>query len=523
MTAKSTTRLKGPSKLSAANWQPPLQPDGVTPRKRRPPCARSSKKRWLPHEYQKRALRFLLGQAVAALFLDPGLGKTSITFAAFKILKRDGQLKGAFVIAPRRPMHLVWPKEAEKWEDFEDLKVGKLYGTDQEIERVLADPDVDVFVTNHDSIRKFFARTRRGKSWKYHLTAIGEKLMARVNVLVLDELSKFKHTDTLRFKLLEPHLGKFDRRYGLTGSPAPNGLLDLFGQCLILDGGNALGPYVTHYRATYFQPVADYTWGLKPFAEEAIHERLRPLAISMEAKDYLKLPILMPIPIKLDLPPEARARYDEVEEQYLTIIEHEALTAPNAAAANMMCRQICSGNIYLPEFDAITGVKKAGPRKWLHLHDEKIEALKDLVEELQGQQLLIAYEFKHDLEAIKAAFPGIAVFGKSDREDERIEREWNEGTLQLAVGHPASIGHGLNLQESNAHNICWYSLTWDFELFDQYVRRLMRQGNKAQYVHNYFLVMRDSVEESLVAVLKGKERTQNRLKSALRMRERIDD
>lgn len=514
MKSKLTPPSKELSTQSMQSWTPPLGEAGPTT----PPTPKHSS--WKPPAYQKRAVKFLIERGAGALLLDPGLGKTSIAYAVMKILKRDSQMRGALVIAPLRVAHLVWPKEQRKWTDFHGFSVGVLHGSKKE--QVL-DEDHDVYVTNHDSIPWLFTRERVGKAWKYFLTPAGKKLMSKVNILFLDELSKFKHADTIRFKLLQPHLGKFDRRYGLTGSPAPNGLMDLFGQCLILDGGRTLGPYITHYREQYFQSVADYTWALKPFAEEAIHARVRPLALSMVAEDYIAMPDMLAYPVKLDLPAEARTVYDEVERNFLTVLENEALTAPNAAAANMMCRQICSGALYLPQYDFMTGAKKAGPRAVSQLHEVKLDALVELVEELQGAQVLIAYEFKHDLENILKKFPNLAVFGKSQKQDAEMEAAWNAGKLAMCAGHPASIGHGLNLQESSAHNIIWYTLTWDFELYDQFNRRLRRQGNKAPSINCYSLVMRDTVEESVAVVLKGKDRTQKKLMDALKGRARIVD
>lgn len=439
-------------------------------------------------------------------------------------------MRGALVVAPLRPAKMVWPAEFRKWTEFHGLSVGVLHGDKKQ--KVLEE-DHDIYVINHAGLPWLFGmdkpiNPKTGKpvqAWRHFLTPAGKLLMSKVNILVLDELSKFKNTDTQRFKIVKPWLHKFDRRYGLTGSPAANGLLDLFGQCFVLDGGRSLGQYVTHYREAYFMPVDDeaYTWRPKFGAEEKIYDRIAPLALRMAAEDHMKLPLMRPYAIKLDLPPKVRSTYEDVEEDFLTILQSEILTAPNAAAANMMCRQICSGAVYTAQVDPLTGIKKTGPRKWLHLHDEKLDAMEDLMDELNGQQVLIAYEFQHDLERILKRWPDMPVFGQSDKKDAMLERAWNAGLLPRVAGHPQSIGHGLNLQDSSAHNIIWFTLTWDYELYDQFNRRLMRQGNAAKYLNCYHLIVRDSVEESVLVALKQKKRTQDSLMLALQTRARLDE
>lgn len=474
-------------------------------------------------------MKFLLDNGAAALFLDPGLGKTSITAAAFKVLKRDGMMRGALVIAPLRPAKLVWPAEFKKWSDFSGMSVGVLHGDKKQS---VLEQDHDVYVINHAGLPWLFKRhkplnPKTGKpvqAYRNELTPAGKLLLSKVNILALDELSKFKHTETQRFKLLQPWLGKFDRIYGLTGSPAANGLMDLFGQCLVLDGGRSLGPYITYYRQQYFTAIdrLGFTYVLKPGAEEAIYERVRPLALRMSAADHMELPELRHLPIKIDLPPEVRSRYTEMEDDFLTVIQAQPLTAPNAASSNMMLRQMCSGAVYAPKVDFITGIKKAGPREVVHLHDLKLDAMEELLDELQGQQILIAYEFQHDADRILKRWPSIPRFGVSDKKDAELERAWNAGTLERVLGHPQAIGHGLNLQDSHAHNILWFTLTWNYEVYDQFNRRLLRQGNKARYINVYSLIVKDSVEESVAYTLKSKKRTQDALMDALKTRRRVD-
>lgn len=482
-----------------------------------------SKPRWTPHAYQRKALKFLLEHGAAALFLDPGLGKTSITIGACKVLLKEKAMMGALVVAPLRPAHTTWPNEVAKWADFADIKLTVLHGGDL-LKKVKE--GADIFVINYEGLSKLFSRRKVGKVWKYELTELGKELMKHADTLIWDELSKMKNSNSLRYTLVKPWLKKFVRRWGLTGSPASNGLLDLFGQCYVLDEGNALGPFITHYRAAYFLPTdkMGYNWRIKEGAEQAIYDRLRPLALRMDADDYLKLPQQLDIPIKLDLPPEARRVYEELEEELLTMVEDEVITAANQASASSKCRQVCAGALYKHMIDPVTGAPKQRDRTWAHLHDEKLDALEDLVGELQGQQLLVAYDFNHDLERLLKRFPKTPYIGGgvSTKRGIELEAQWNAGDIPLLFAHPASVGHGLNLQQSNANHVAWFTLTWDFELYDQFNRRLRRQGNTASHMRVYQFVMRDTVEESVAFALRRKFKTQKQLLDALKTKKRLD-
>lgn len=473
-----------------------------------------SKPAWAPHGYQKRAVQFLLERGAGALFLEPGLGKTSVTLATLKILKRDGQLTGALIVAPLRVAKLVWPAEAAKWADFEDFSVGVLHGPHKD--RVL-DEEHDIYVINYEGLPWLFSTKLGGAGKRQHvLTPAGEKLLGKVNVLVFDELTRMKNRSTQRFKLIEPWLHKFHRRYGLTGSPAPNGLLDLFGQCYALDLGRSLGKYITRFREEYFRTVdrMGYVWEPKTGAAEAIYERLKPLVLSMRAEDHLELPKLRNFPLKFDVPAKHQKRYKELEDDLITVLSGgDVVRAKNAAAGNNLCRQFCNGFVYEDKVDLLTGQIKGGKRGAHHLFDDKLEVLGALIEELNGKQLLVAYEFKEDRDRLAAAFPTMRFFGGKD--DAALEALWNAGELQLLAGNPQSMGHGLNLQGSNAHNICWFTLPWNFEYYMQFIDRLLRQGNKAAYINNYMIVARKTVEERVMAVLAGKDRTESALKKAL--------
>jgi SNF2 family DNA or RNA helicase len=330
--------------------------------------------KWIPHGYMKRAISFCISQACAGLLLAPGMGKTSIMLAVFKLLRAKGYVRRMLVITPLRPMERVWPAEAAKWDEFQGLKVSLLHGPDKDMKLRRADSDIDVI-------------NPEGLAWL--ATQVNPRGELPWDVLCVDESTRFKNDRTQRFKLLRPYLEHFKRRYILTGSPAPNGLLDLFGQVYIMDLGNALGRYVSHYRTEYFRQTGygGYTWVPKSDAETRIYRRLGPLALRLAAEDYLKLPPLLFNRVEVDLPPVARKAYREMESLLVTQVQEEKVLAANAAAATMKCRQIANGGIY--------GQGPEG-RVAHELHEAKVDAVEEIIEELQGKPALVAYEFEHD-------------------------------------------------------------------------------------------------------------------------------
>ena len=468
---------------------------------------------WTPHKYQIRAMRWLVQHAAAALFLDPGLGKTSIALGAFKVLREKGIARRALVVAPLRVCQNVWPAELEKWADFHGLTMSVLHGP-RKAERL--DDGADVHVVNPEGLTWLLGGKKSGE-WGSNRSVVG----LGYDTLIVDELSKFKHANTQRFKLLKPYLSTFARRWGLTGSPAANGLLDLFGQAYVLDLGNALGRYVTHYRTEFFRPLDPngWEWGLQPGAEERIFERLRPLALRMSAEEYLELPELTTTDLPVELPEKARKAYRQLEALLVAEIDKNVVSVADAGAASNACRQAASGAIYLDETgDARPAlVKAAGGRGFVKLHDEKLEALADLVDELQGQPLLVAYEYKHDLARLLERWPDTPFIGggTSEKKTAFAVKAWNAGGLPLLFGHPAAMGHGLNLQGGS--RICWFSPTWNFELYDQMIRRIWRQGQKEK-CHVYRIVALNTVDEDVLDALARKNRGQQAVFDALRAR-----
>jgi SNF2 family DNA or RNA helicase len=425
-----------------------------------------------------------------ALLLDPGLGKTSIMLAAFKLLRKLGMARRMLVIAPRRPMQSTWPGEVAKWADFEDLKVAVLHGPKK---NARLRSDADVYLVNPEGLA-WFSREAAKMVRDRHF-----------DILAVDESTKFKHTNTQRFKVLKPLLPYFNRRYILTGSFAPNGLLDLFGQVYILDLGNSLGTYITHYRLNYFDQVG-YDWLPRRGSEELIYEKLRPLSLRMEAGDYLELPPLIYNKVEVELPPEALAIYRQMETQLLTAVREDIIVAVNIGVATMKCRQIANGGIY-----------HDGGKTWSHIHSAKVDAVEDLVEELNGQPALIAYEYAHDLERLKerlgASTPHIGG-GVSTTQFRAIEEAWNRGAIPVLLAQPQSVAHGLNLQGTSAA-IINAGQTWDLEVREQFIQRVHRQGQKAAVVcHD--IIAKNTIDEVIASTLMQKSRTQKDLLTALK-------
>lgn len=461
-----------------------------------------SHREWIPHDYQERAVRFLCGLDVLgrpaasgltdgmarALFLDPGLGKTSIVLEAFRRLKLVQGDVTMLVVAPLRVCQLVWPAEGGKWSQFRDLKIVFLHGDKKD--RLLKE-GADIFLINPEGVpwlsERFFGRS------------------LPFDIVCIDELTKFKNARATRHKKLLPRLRGVRRRWGLTGTPAPNGYMDLFGQFLLLDDGAALGKYITHFRDQYFVlSFNGFDYNLQAGAGQKIETRIQPYVLRMSAEDYLDLPPLIEDRRLIDMDPKSRKLYDELAKETIVGLEGRVITGANAGAVYSKLKQMANGAVYVGEGDK---------REVLRIHDAKLDALEDLVDELAGQPLLVAYEFNHDLERLLERFPGTPYLGRGigAAETKKAESDWNAGKLRLMFVHPQSAGHGLNLQEGHACHICWFSPIWDLELWDQLIRRLLRQGNEAAHVINHILIVRGTLDEEALTAIEEKDTTQSRL------------
>lgn len=447
---------------------------------------------WAPHEYQKKAVEFISQRGSSQLWLDPGLGKTSITLQALKTLRHVDAIKRVLVIAPLRPAYAVWPEEIKKWENFEGMSISVLHGTKKD--KALTD-GAFIHVINFEGLSWLSSSLRKLGNFPY-------------DMLVVDEISYLKNTRTQRFKTLLPLLDKFKRRLGLTGSPAPNSLLDIFGPQLVIDRGATFGQYITHFKTTYFYPTGynGYEWKLQTGAEEKIHAALADKVLRMGATDYLDLPELMTNYVYVELPKPARKIYDEIEKKLVSEIASGEVTAANAAVAIGKCQQIANGGVYLDGLE----------REIQHIHDAKTDAVKELVEEMEGQPVLIGFHFGHDLARLKEAFPHAPVIGSGVTGDKlnSIITSWNAGEIPVLLAHPQSAGHGLNLQGAG-HAVIWYSNTWSLEHHEQFIRRLWRQGQRNNIMVHHIMA-KDTVDEAIVAAINRKDKTQQALMTAVK-------
>lgn len=460
-----------------------------------------------PRSYQKRSIKFLLEHACAGLLLAPGLGKTASSLAAIAFLLKRGIARKWLVIAPVRPCYSVWPKEIQKWADFNHLRIEILHGPGKEAALLR---EADLYVINPEGMDwlldvKYEKVSEFGKKKK---AIVDAKRFAKFGFdgLIIDELSRYKAHDTNRIKAIKPVLHTFGRRWGLTAAPAANGLMGLFGQAFVLDLGNALGPYITRYQSSYFIPDKyGHTWKLMPGAEERIYEQLAPLMLRID-DSVLDMPELVENDILVELDPATMLMYKTLHDDLITAVDEGVITAATAASASMKCRQLANGGLYLDREMSENGLfKPKGERKWTNIHTKKVEALRDLVDELQGSPLLVAYDFEHDLDRLRKEFPNATyACDFSARHFDRVESDWNAGKIELLFGHPASIGHGLNLQGCAQH-VAWHSLTWDYDLYDQFIRRVHRQGNIHKRVYVHRIIAARTIDEVIIQALATKQ------------------
>lgn len=482
--------------------------------------SQSARQFYIPKVYQENSIEFGLSRPKAGFFLAPGLGKTSISYFIFKILKAAGLVDEMLVLAKRRIIYEVWPQELKKWKQLKGLTCTVVHGKRKRT-RLLKEADVRLM--NYEGLSLLADRIGR----KYQLTKLGKKYFGRGKriMLVVDESSKLRHTKTGRFKRLRQCLTHFDRRYILTGSPAPNGLMNLFGQVYTLDLGEALGQYITHYRNQFFMPsgYGGYQWVLQPGAEERIFKKLRPLVIRY-GNDQLNLPPLTFVDRKFDLNRKSRTLYDEMEREYVMQWKNGEIIADNAAVASGKCRQIANGAVYYDKDGeiALSSKKAKGTRI---IHDDKCAELVELLEELNGEPALVSFEYGHDMTHLQSYFkkhaPQFAkapfVGGKmKDKEFSKYKKMWDRGELPVMFGQPESVAHGLNLQGKGGI-VIFFALTYNLENYEQFIQRVWRQGQKRRVIV-YRLIARDTVDEDQISALRGKDRTQQALLKAMEKR-----
>lgn len=419
-----------------------------------------------PHGYQKYAEDFIITHPQAGLFLDMGLGKTVTTLTAISKLMWD--ISKVLVIAPKRPALDTWPEELDKWDHLNDLTYSVVMGSVRQREAALA-RDADIYIINRENVVWLVNQYKR-RPWPF-------------DCVVIDELSSFKSPKAQRFRALKRMRPYIRRIIGLTGTPAGNGLMDLWAECYLLDGGKALGRTVTGYRDQYFTPgrrngMVIYDWNLRKGAQQQIMERLKPLCISMKMEDYLSLPDMITVERTFNLSDKSMKQYRQLERDLLLCVDDETIDAVNAAALNTKLQQISSGAVYADD-----GSVKV-------LHDERLDALDQIIEEAQGENVLVFYAYKHELDRIKERHPEAVEI----REDGAIAA-WKADRIKLLLAHPASAGHGLNLQ-SGGHICVWFGLTTSLELYQQAIKRLHRQGQK-KTCKNFVLMAKSTYDERI--------------------------
>ena len=442
--------------------------------------------RFEAHDYQKYATDFILAHPVSAVFLEMGLGKSVITLSALHDLVLDRFLiRRVLVIAPLRVARDTWPSEIRKWDHLSGLTYSVAVGTEAERKAALLQ-NSDICIINRENVD--WLVTKSGIPFDF-------------DMIVIDELSSFKSHQAKRFRSLLKVRPYVQRIVGLTGTPSSNGLMDLWAEFRVLDLGQRLGRYITRYRSAFFKPDKQnggivYSYKPLPGAEDAIYERISDITISMKSCDYLELPecVINEVPVYMD--GKEQAVYDGFRDEMVAKIRDKEIDAANAAALSGKLLQMANGAVY------------DGDKAVLHIHDRKLDALEDLIEGANGKPVLIAYWFRHDAERIKARFPVREIKTSNDIED------WNAGKIPAAVIHPASAGHGLNLQAGGS-TLIWFGLTWSLELYQQTNARLHRQGQRDTVVIHH-IIARGTIDEDVMKALRKKEKTQDALIDAVK-------
>lgn len=437
------------------------------------------------HEYQKRAIQFIIDAKRCALWLDMGLGKTTSTLTAISDLQDSFAVDKVLVIAPLRVANTVWKQEAAQWHHLTHLDVAICTGTERNRMSVLQ-RDAHIYVINRENVEWLVNYYR--KKWPF-------------DCVVIDESSSFKNATSKRFKALKKILSMTEYMVLLTGTPSPNGLLDLWSQTYLIDQGEALGRTMTAFKQRYFETdYMGYKHSPRAGSPERIYELLAPMTISMSAADYLELPDRIDLIESVQLPPAAMKSYQVFEDTLLAQLpDGEMVEAMNAAVLANKLLQNANGALYTDTLG-----------NWSEVHSAKLDALVDLVEQNSNENLLIAYNYKSDLERIQAKFPTARTLDKNPQ----TVVDWNTGRIKMLLAHPASAGHGLNLQHGGSM-IIWFAMNWSLELYQQFNARLHRQG-QSKPVRIVHMVVTNTIDERVMAVLASKDKSQSALLTALK-------
>ena len=444
--------------------------------------------RYVAHNYQNYAKDFILAHKVSALFLDCGLGKTITTLTAINELMYDSfEISKVLIIAPLRVAQSTWKEEIEKWDHLNLLRYSIAVGDEKERIRALKQ-NSDIYIINRENVDWLVTKS---------------EIDFNFDMLIIDELSSFKSHTSKRFKSLLKIRPYFERVVGLTGTPSSNGLMDLWAEFRVLDLGERLGRYITHYRNEYFLPdkrngAVIFSYKPQPNAEERIYRRLADMTISMKSTEYLKMPELILNDIEINLDEEDQIKYKKFKKEMVMTIQEKEIDAINAASLSNKLIQLANGSIYDDD------------KKFYEIHNKKLDKLEEIIESANGKPVLVAYWFKADKERIEKRFKVREIKTAGDI------KQWNKGMIDLALIHPASAGHGLNLQ-SGGSTLVWFSLTWSLELYQQTNARLYRQGQKNTVVIHH-LITKNTIDEDIMKSLKRKDKTQESLMRAVKAR-----
>lgn len=452
--------------------------------------------KYVPHSYQERAKEFIISHRRSALFLDMGLGKTVATLTALQELKEDYmEIDKTLVIAPKSVARNTWTGESRKWDHLQDLKVSVVMGTPGKRKAAL-EAEADIYVINRDNTKWLI--DWYGDAWPF-------------DSVVIDESTSFKNSQSRRWKVLKKISWKIRRMVLLTGTPSPNGLMDLWAQMMLLDYGERLGKTLTMYRQAYFRPGRNnghvvYEWIAKPGSREKISDLISDICLSMQAEDYLEMPKLIQAGMTLELSEEEQRGYQKFEKDQLLCVDETTIEAVTAASLTNKLLQYSGGAVYDSEHD------------WHEVGRSKIEALADILEATE-EPVLVYYSFLHELYRISVEFSQYSpeVF----KGEPNILQRWNQGKIRLLLCHPASVAYGLNMQEGG-RIIVWYSPTWNLELYQQANARLYRQG-QSKPVLLYHLVAKGTMDERVMGVLSGKGDCQSALLERIKELRRFDE
>ncbi len=438
------------------------------------------------HDYQRQAIKFALDNKSCGLFLDMGLGKSVISLTYLYHLKYDYcERFKALVIAPKRVAENTWPDELVKWDHLKDFKMSLIIGSKANRIKALKE-DADIYVVSRDNV-KWLVEELKSK-WFF-------------DILIIDELSSFKNYSSQRFKALKKVTPFIKRVIGLTGTPAPNGYLDLWSQVYLLDRGERLGPTITKYRNTFFNTYfrGNYNeYDLRPGAKAEIDKRLSTLCVSMKSRDYIDLKEPTRINRYVNLEAKEEKLYKDLKRDYILSLDDETVTALNAAAVVNKLLQLSNGAVYNDDGD------------YQVIHSKKLDMLEELIEEAGENNVLVFYNFKSDKARILERFKEAKVL-----ETDKDIRDWNDGKIKVLIAHPASTGHGLNIQKGG-HIIAWFGLNWSLELYQQANARLQRQG-QTEPVLIYHILCKDTVDEKVLDVIQGKNMRQEELLNELKV------